>query len=243
MVHAHVRRFAPAWVGVAAMIANAIAIASPPAVPQITQAIDATQRVTLSGNTNRIVTAGTNLGAVSDDFPIEHMQLLLRRSDAREQALEQTLDELHDPASPQFHQWLDAAQFGASYGPAPEDSAAIVAWLESNGFTVGGVYPSGLLIDFSGTAAQVRQTFGTAMANFDVGGTTYLSNVQDPSIPVALAGVVQGIVSLNNYFPRPQFHTYTRHGDMAQLLGISDFTFGDSNGKELFVAPADFNTI
>src|ERR1700722_19803837 len=227
---------------------------SPPAVPLITQSIDTSQRVLLAGNTNSNVVTGTNLGTVAADFPVAHMMLLMQRSPAREQALETFIDQLHNKASPNFHQWITATQFGTLFGPAKQDVDTVTSWLESNGFTVGTIYPSGTMIDFSGTAGQIQQTFRTQMANFNVGGTTYLSNVSDPSIPLALAGVVQGVASLNNYFPRPQVQLYSgdrwssaRNGrgtnSLSQYLGLSDFTFTDSSGTEFFVAPADFNAI
>src|ERR1700722_12685914 len=149
------------------LVANATPI-SPPAVPQITQVIDASQRIPLPGNTNALVVNGKNLGAVADDYSMPHMQLLLQRSPPREQALEQFIDQLHDRTSPNFHQWLTASQFGALYGPAQQDIQTVPDWLQSNGFTVSTVYPSGMLVDFSGTAGQVEQAFDTQMAKFDV---------------------------------------------------------------------------
>jgi hypothetical protein len=251
------RHFAPVLSGIALLFCLGIVSAkpvSPPAVPQITQAIDPSQRITLLGNTNEIVVNGKNLGAVADDYPMQHMQLLLQRSPAREQALEQFIDQLHDRTSPNFHQWLTASQFGALYGPAQQDIETVANWLQSNGFSVVTTYPSGTLIDFSGTAGQVKQAFGTELANFGVNGTTYLSNTGDPSIPAALGGVVKGVVSLNNYFPRPQMHKYNDarwsesrqsrdRATLSNILGLSDFTFTDSEGSELFVAPGDFDTI
>src|ERR1700743_2016533 len=175
------RSFSPSirygWlIAVFSMIAGAHAATSPPAVPQITQAIDASQRTTLTGNTNLIVMSGSKIGNVADDMPLTHVQLLLQRSAAREQALEQYIDQLHDRHSANFHHWLTAAEFGQSFGPAQQDIATVVNWLQSSGFAVNTIYPSGLLVDFSGTAGQIRQAFGTQMANFDVGGVTYLSN-------------------------------------------------------------------
>ena len=211
MKQASFRRLAPVlssiflFVGLSTVSATPV---SPPAVPLITRKIDASQRISLQGNTNALVMNGKNLGAVADDYPMQHMQLLLQRSSAREQALEQFIDQLHDRTSLNFHQWLTASEFGALYGSAHQDIKTVTDWLQSNGFTVSTVYPSGMLIDFSGTAGQVEQAFGTQMANFDVNGTTYLSNDSDPSIPAALAAAVKGIVSLNNYFPRPQMLKY-----------------------------------
>jgi subtilase family serine protease len=227
---------------------------SQPAVSQIQQPIDSSQRVTLTGNTNSFVVGGAIVGPVADNFPMTHMLLLLRRSAARELALEQFIDQLHDRNSPSFHRWLTAEQLGTLYGPATQDVDTVTSWLQSNGFSVGTVYPSGMLIDFSGTASQVQQTFGTPIANFTVGGLPYISNTNDPSIPAALAGVINGIASLNNYFPRPQMRKYddvqwtaarkTRDvSSLSNFTGLGDFTFTDPQGTRLFVAPGDFNTI
>jgi subtilase family serine protease len=136
---------------------------APPAVSQITQAIDNSKRVTLLGNTNSYVTSGVDQGAVAGNTQIDNMWLLLKRSPAREQALEQAIQLLHDPNSPNFHQWLTAVQVGQSYGPDPADIATVKAWLQGNGFSVGNVTESVLIIEFSGTAAQIATAFQTTL--------------------------------------------------------------------------------
>ena len=98
-------------------------------------------------------------GAVADDFQMEHMLLQLQRPPEQEQALKQFIDQLHDPGSPNFHQWLTAQEFGERFGLAQEDLNAITTWLQSHGFQVNVVYPSGMVIDFSGSAGQVREAF------------------------------------------------------------------------------------
>jgi hypothetical protein len=228
----------------------------PPATRQITQTIDNTQRMTLSGNTSSFVTSGVDQGALSSDTQIESMWLLLKRSPAREQALEGAIKELHDPNSQYFHQWLTAQQLGDAYGPDPADIATVQSWLQSNGFNVGNVTESGLIIEFSGSAAQIGDAFGTSMHSYDVDGQTYFSNATDPSIPLALSPVVVGVVSLNNHFPHSMM---TKHqpkpsslqpqppraeGSLAKGFPWQPaFTFTDTNGSEFAIAPADFNTI
>ncbi len=120
-----------------------------------------------------------------------HMLLQLQRSPQQQQALDQIIDNLHNPKSPSFHHWLSASEFGRLYGAAPQDIATLTAWLQSHGFVVNSVYPSGLLIDFSGTAGQVRQAFHTEIHSLDVNGEPRTSlNTSDPLIPEALAPVV-----------------------------------------------------
>jgi subtilase family serine protease len=133
------------------------------------------------------------------------MLLQLKRSPAGEAALEQYIDELHDAKSANYHQWLTPAQFARYFGVAPADVDTVTAWLTAKGFTVKGVQATGLMIDFSGTAGQVRNAFHTEIHNLSVNGVRHIANMSDPEIPAALAPAVAGIVSLHNFLPRPQF--------------------------------------
>ena len=81
--------------------------------------------------------------------------------------MEQFIDELHNPKSPNFHKWLTATDFGKKFGLAESDIQTITGWLESQGFTVNSVYPSGMVIDFSGNAGQVRRAFHTSIHNLE----------------------------------------------------------------------------
>jgi subtilase family serine protease len=168
----------------------------------ITETINESKLVTLAGNTRPEATAADDRGPVADSFPMEHLWLQLRRSPEQEQALEKYLDELEDPKSPNYHRWLSAKQFGERYGLAEQDLAKITGWLQSHGFTVNLVYPNNV-IDFSGTAGQVREAFHTEIHNLEVNGEKHIANMSDPRIPAALAPAVVGVVSLNNFMPKP----------------------------------------
>ena len=168
----------------------------------ITGTISETDLVTLAGNTRPEATAPNDRGPVADSLPMEHLWLQLRRSPEREQALDKYLDELTDPKSPNYHHWLTAQEFQERYGVAQEDLAKVTGWLRSHGFTVNLVYPNNV-IDFSGTAGQVREAFHTEIHNLEVNGKKHIANMSDPRIPSALAPAVIGVVSLNNFMPRP----------------------------------------
>ena len=116
--------------------------------PRITQSVDETNRVPLKGNTRPEATLANDRGAVADDFPLEHMLLQLKRSREQELALEQFIDELDNQNSPNFHHWLTAREFAEKFGVAKSDLDALGTWLESYGFRVNVIYPSGMLIDF-----------------------------------------------------------------------------------------------
>src|SRR6202451_2333637 len=163
----------------------------------ITSAVNENSRVTLEGNTRPEANAKNDRGLVADDLTLQHMQLQLRRPAEQEAALEQYIEDLQTPGSTNYHQWLNAQQFG-QYGLAKQDLETIKTWLQSHGFTVM-VYANGVVIDFSGTAGMVRQAFQTEIHNLDVNGKSHIANMSDPRIPAALAPAIVGITSLNDF--------------------------------------------
>jgi len=86
------------------------------ASPVITQNIDESQLVTLRGNTRAETTPGNDRGRAANNLPMEHMLLQLRRPSQQEQELQQYIEQLQDPKSPNYHYWLTADQFGERFG-------------------------------------------------------------------------------------------------------------------------------
>jgi subtilase family serine protease len=193
----------------------------------ITSAIDENVRVTLEGNTRLEANAKNDRGRVPDELSLDHMQLQLRRAPEQEAALEQYIKELQTPGSANYHQWLEAREFGEQYGLAKEDLHAITKWLQGHGFTVNVVYRSRMAIDFSGTAGMVRQAFQTEIHRLDVDGKSHIANMSDPRIPAALAPAVVGIASLHDFKPHAMHHpkanyTFTSGGFTYQALVPGD---------------------
>jgi subtilase family serine protease len=205
---------------------------SGPSRARITQNIDESRLTRLAGNTRPEAVPGNDRGIVADDLVLEHMLLLLRRTPEQEQALQSLLARLHNPESPDFHQWLTAAKFGELFGAAQQDVEILTSWLESHGFRINVVYPNRMLIDFSGTAGQVHKAFRTEIHQLDARGQGHIANVRDPQIPEALAVVVAGIVSLHDFKPRP----------MVKLR--PQFTFGNGiTGNVYATVPGDLAKI
>ena len=217
----------------------------------ITERIDDRKLVTLQGNIHPEAKAENDRGEVAENFPMEHMLLQLRRSPEQEQALEQFIDELHTKGSPKFHHWITAQQFGERFGLAKQDLDAITGWLESNGFKVNVVYPSGMVIDFSGTAGQVRKAFHTEVHNLEVNGEKHIANMSDPQIPAAFAPAVAGIVSLHDFQPHPMykmrkplppFTEFQRHiiplvpADLATIYNLNPLFTAGYSGKGQTIA-------
>jgi subtilase family serine protease len=171
----------------------------------IGQPINEGQRVTLFGNTRPEATSANDAGPVADNFSMPHMLLQLNRSNEQQQQLEQLAAQLSNPSSANYRQFLTAAQFAATYGPNPQDLQTVTGWLQSHGFQVNTVYPTA--IDFSGTAGQVREAFGTPIHQLNVNGESHIANMNDPQIPAALAPAVVGPVALHDFQPKKMVNT------------------------------------
>jgi subtilase family serine protease len=224
----------PAFIALPFLFGTAISqaqINTEPARKLISERIEENRLVTLHGNVRSAANAQNDRGRVEDSLPLNHMLLELRRSPSEERALEQFIDELHDPNSPNFHQWVTAAQLGEQFGPSDQDIAAITGWLGSHGFAVNLVYPDRMMIDFSGTAGAIRGAFHTEIHRLNVKGETHIANMTDPQIPAALAPVVTGVVSLHDF--KPQAMHRPRH----------DYTFTYETYPYQAVVPADLATI
>ena len=198
-------------------------MAQTPARPLVTSQIDEQTLVTLEGNTRPEATAVNDRGRVADATRMDHMFLLLQRAPEREEALRTMIDQLHDRKSANFHHWLTPQQFGENYGVGQTDITLIQRWLESHGFSVNQIYPNHMMVDFSGTAGQVRESFHTEMHRISVDGETHIANMSDPLIPAALASAVKGIVSLNDFRPR----TMMKRVPHGEGIGV---TFGPNCG-------------
>src|SRR5208283_293779 len=211
------------------LILSSVCLAASPVL--IDQNVDESKLVTLAGNTRPEANKENDRRLVADDFLMEHMFLQLKRSPAQEQQLQQFIAQQEDKSSPNFHHWLSAKEFGKRFGLAKQDLDTITRWLESHGFKVNVVYQNGLLIDFSGTAGQVRAAFHTEIHELDVKGEKHIANMSDPKIPAALAPAVVGIVSLHDFKPH------------AMYKPRANYSFAGCGGECYVVGPGDLATI
>lgn len=211
---------------------------------RIVQSIDNSRVTKLPGNTHPLARAEFDHGRAPDSLAADRMLLLLSRTPEQEVALAQLLDEQQTQGAANYRRWLTPEEFGQKFGTADADIQTITAWLQTQGFRVNRVAASRNVIEFSGSARQVRQSFHTELHKYVVGGKQYWANASDPTIPTALTSVVEGVVSLNNFPHRPQnrnFGVFTRN---AEGLITPQVTMPDGNGGNYYgVGPADFATI
>ena len=193
--------------------------------PRVTRPVDANVVSAMPRSHLALLEKKSPAGNAPDTLPMEHMQLVLQRSAMRQSALDALIASQHDPHSPNFHRWLSPEDFGNSFGVADADIAAARSWLTSQGFTVHGVYPNKMQIDFSGTAGQVNRAFRTQEKQYKIGTESHVANAVDASVPAALRDVVAGVAGLNDLHPHAQH--------VAPMLG----QFNPATGKFKDITP------
>jgi len=213
-----------------------------PVPARVTAKVDDARTVELKGNIHPLARAENDRGTVADSQPMTRMLLLLQRSDDQERALQELMDEQQTKGSVNYHAWLTPEQFGLQFGPADADMQAVTDWLTRQGFQIASVGKGRNVVEFSGTAAQVRNAFHTEIHKFAVNGEEHMANVSNPAIPEALAPAVKGVVALHNFPIRAHAHNrglYRLQRDTGVLKPL--FTFG--NPVNFALAPADFAKI
>lgn len=210
--------------------------------PLINGKIDETQLVTLPGNVRPEARASHDRGPVADSMPMNHLQLVMVRPAGLEEALEAYMQAAQTPGNSNYHVWLTAEEIGAKYGPDSHDIDAVRGWLELHGLHVNSVSASGMMVDFSGTAGQVTETFKTEIHSLEVNGERHMANMRNPQIPAALASVVAGITSLNDFRPRPMMKPVRTSTAMMPRRDETKPAYTVNSDYQL-VAPADLETI
>jgi subtilase family serine protease len=191
---------------------------------------DDTRTVKLTGNRYPSARAENEVGTASPSHRMDKMILALSSSEEQSLELDKLIAAQQDPASRSFQKWLTPEQFAEQFGVAQNDVDQVTAWLKSHGFTIDEVPTGRRTIVFSGTAGMVAAAFHTTIKEYRVNGELHYANATDPEIPVALAAVVKGTVTL---------HDFARKSLRMVKQSVTEF----SSGGSYYLAPADFATI
>ncbi len=205
----------------------------------LTTHVDETRLVTLTGNVPQLARTGFDEGMIDPSTRLDRMLLVLQSSAAQQAALDALVEAQQDPSSPQYHEWLTPAEFGAQFGVGSSELALVTAWLAVHGFTVEEISAGHRLIVFSGTAGKVASAFHTELHQYRVDGIEHIANSTDPQIPAALAGVVGGVVTLSDFRRASQVASQRPFASKSENSVGPEYSAGSTHN----IFPADFATI
>jgi hypothetical protein len=161
--------------------------------------IDNRAKMVLNGSRSPRIDGLTSDGPVGDSMPVRGMTFRFRPTPAQSMELERLLEDQQNPDSPLYHAWLTPEEYGDRFGLSQSDFDQVADWVASQGFQVDYSAKSRTHISFSGTAAQVRDTFGTELHRFQAKGRTHFANVREVAVPAALEPLVLALTGLDDF--------------------------------------------
>lgn len=146
-----------------------------------------------------------------------------------EAGLTSYIQQITQPQSPLYHHYLNSATFNTLYAPPPESEAAIRAFLHSEGFKITTTYANHLMVDATGTAAQIEHAFQVHLNNYQTADKRlFYANDSAPSLPSNLAPLVTSVGGLDNI---------VRYGRKAPTPGVVKPKLAPSSTNAAILCP------
>ncbi len=113
------------------------------------------------------------------------------------------VDQVSDPASPNYKRYLSTADFTARFGPTQTDYDKLTAFFLAHGFVISGTHPNRMILDVTGPVSAIEKTLhlGMALWEHQTRGR-YFAPDREPSLDIDIP--VLDITGLDNYvLPKP----------------------------------------
>ncbi len=158
------------------------------------------------------------------------LTVVLRRSDPA--GFETYLEDVYNPASPGFRQFLSPMQVTERFGPSAQDYQAVRDYFDSQGLAPAEDSANRMTLIVRGTRDDVRAALAVNVKDYTLGERSFFANDSDPMLPADIAGRVEAVVGLANLaVPRPnsQAVKVVFCTIVANVQAVEPFT--DKSGK------------
>ena len=133
------------------------------------------------------------------------MRLVLTLPLRNQAGLDSFLQEVYNPASASYRQFLTVEEFTARFGPSQQDYEEVVRFAETHGFTVVGTSRNRLNLDVTGSVASIENAFHVTMGLYSLPGENRTFYAPDREPTPDLSVQLWHISGLDNYsIPHPQ---------------------------------------
>ncbi|HTI98954.1 MAG TPA: protease pro-enzyme activation domain-containing protein [Dongiaceae bacterium] len=137
--------------------------------------------------------AATNQLRLAIGLPLRHPE-----------QLEALLQDLYDPASPNYRHFLTPQEFTARFGPSAADYQAVIQFAQTNGLTVIATHPNRVVLDVTGPVASIESALHVKLQVFPHPHEARNFYAPDASPALDLNVPVLHISGLDNYsLPHP----------------------------------------
>ncbi len=121
-----------------------------------------------------------------------------------QEALTNSLQQIYDPASPNYRHYLTPDEFTAQFGPTEQEYQSVIDFAKANGLTVVNTHPNRMLLDVSGKAADIGKAFNVTLRVYHhpAENRDFFAPDTNPTVDASLP--ILHVSGLDNYSrPRP----------------------------------------
>jgi len=158
-------------------------------------------RQQLKGHLTPAMTAPKATGSLPSSTSL---QLSIGLSVTDPAGLASALRDVADPKSAAYRKYLTPEQFTARFAPSAADYQSVIDWAKAKHLSIVKTHSNRLMLDVSGTAADVEQAFTVKLEQAQrTDASTFYRPDREPSLDLKVA--VKAITGLDN-FERPKTH-------------------------------------
>jgi subtilase family serine protease len=112
--------------------------------------------------------------------------------------LDSVAEDLYNPGSSHYRNWLKFSQIAADYAPTAEEARTVTEFLTAQKLSIVLTDPNNFFVRARGSVAQVSAAFHVELSNFNVKGKVIRANTTDPYIEGPAAAFVHLVSGLSN---------------------------------------------
>ena len=160
----------------------------------------------LHGHVPAVVAHLAKTGEVAD---ANDMRLAIGLQLRNQDALDQLLQQVTDPSSPNYQHYLTPEDFTKQFGPTEQDYQAVIQFAREHGMQVTATHSNRMLVEVSGKASKIKEAFKVSLHTYQhpKENRTFFAPDKEPTVPANLA--ILDVSGLNNY-ARPHAHLQIR---------------------------------
>lgn len=145
-------------------------------------------------NTPGYVLTAKNLGS---EVPSKTIEVSIWLNPHNRAELDALANQLYDPTSPKYRQFLSRSEFAARFAPTAKEAKTVQQFFEAHNLKVVKVASHNFFVRARGTVADVQSAFHVRLNNYQVGKKVLRANDRDPYIDGAAAALVKSVSGLD----------------------------------------------
>jgi kumamolisin len=131
--------------------------------------------------------------------PSQNLRLVLVLPLRNQVELDNLLQNLYNPDSPEYRHFLTVDEFTARFGPTPEDYNAAIVFAQEHGLSVVATSPNRVNLDVEGSVGAINRAFHVSMRTYQhpTENRTFFSPDREPTVDLPFQ--LWHIAGLDNY--------------------------------------------